>query len=217
MTPATIIADVRNLAQDTLVPYRYSDTELLGYVNQTLKRIASLRPDLFTYFGDLTLTANTVMQELPADAQRLVDIFWVKDANAMTEVEREVLERAYPTWVSDPSDVPVNFMRHPRIPTRFFVYPRPLANTVVIAEYAKAPTTYALNDTISLSDAYYSVVVDGVMFLVSSVDDEHVNSKRAELFMNSFLNSLATNTQAREMVDKEDGLVRTPSRQRGQT
>jgi len=208
VTPATIIADVRNLAQDTLAPYRYSDTELLGYVNQTLKRMASLRPDLFTYFGDVSLTANTVVQDLPADAQRLVDIFWVKDANAVTEVEREVLERAYPLWVTDPADVPVNFMRHPRIPTRFFVYPRPLANTVVVAEYAQSPTTYNLNDTIDLADAYYSVVVDGVMFLVSSVDDEHVNSKRAELFMNSFLNSLATNTQAREMVDNDDGAVR---------
>lgn len=214
MTPATIIADVRNLAQDTLAPYRYSDVELLGYVNQTLKRMAALRPDLFTYFGDVSLTANTVVQDLPADAQRLVDIFWVKDANAVTEVEREVLERSYPLWVTDPADVPVNFMRHPRIPTRFFVYPRPLANTVVVAEYAQAPATYSLNETISLSDAYYSVVVDGVMFLVSSVDDEHVNSKRAELFMNSFLNSLATNTQAREMVDNEDGAVRQMARAR---
>lgn len=217
MTPAEIIADVRNLAQDTLAPYRYSDTELLGYVNQTLKRIAALRPDLFTYFGDITLTANTVVQNLPADAQRLIDLFWVKDGNAITEVEREVLERSYPTWVTDPSDVPINFMRHPRTPTRFFVYPRPMSGTIVTAEYAVAPTTYALDDTISLSEAYYSVIVDGVMFLVSSVDDEHVNSKRAELFMNSFLNSLATNTQAREMVDNDNGAVRQMARSRTQT
>lgn len=217
MTPAQIIAEVRNLAQDTLVPYRYSDTELLGYVNQTLKRMASLRPDLFTYFGDLALTANTVVQNLPADAQRLIDIFWVKDANAMTEVEREVLERAYPTWVSDPSDVPLNFMRHPRTPTRFFVYPRPLANTVVVVEYAVAPATYALSDTIALSDSYYSVLVDGVMFLVSSVDDEHVNSNRAKLFLDSFLNSLATNTQARELVDNDSGAVRQMAQPRGKT
>lgn len=215
MTPATIIADVRNLAQDTLAPYRYSDAELLGYVNQTLKRMASLRPDLFTYFGEVALTANTVVQDLPTDAQRLVDLFWVKDGNAITEVEREVLERSYPLWVTDPSDVPINFMRHPRAPTRFFVYPRPLANTVVIAEYAVAPTTYALNDTISLSDAYYSVTVDGVMFLVSSVDDEHVNSGRAKLFMDSFLNSLATNTQTREMIDNDDATIRRVPQARG--
>lgn len=215
MTPAGIIDDVRNLAQDTLAPYRYSDTELLGYVNQTLKRMAALRPDLFTYFGDVSLTANTVVQDLPTDAQRLIDLFWVKDGNAITEVEREVLERSYPTWVTDPSDVPINYMRHPRTPTRFFVYPRPLSGTVVVAEYAVAPATYTINDTIDLSEAYYSVIVDGVMFLVSSVDDEHVNSQRAKLFMDSFLSSLATNTQVRELVDNEDGLVRQGSRGRG--
>jgi hypothetical protein len=108
-------------------------------------------------------------------------------------------------------------MRHPRTPTRFFVYPRPLANTVVVAEYAVAPATYAVSDTIALSDAYYSVLIDGVMFLVSSVDDEHVNSKRAELFLNSFLNSLATNTQARELVDNDSGAVRQMAQPRGKT
>ena len=214
MTPASIIADVRNLAQDTLAPYRYSDAELIGYVNQTLTRMSTLRPDLFTYFGDVSLTADTVEQNLPADAQRLIDVFWVKDGNAINEVDREALERAYPTWVADASGTPVNYMRHPRISTRFFVYPKPLAGTVVVAEYAKAPDTYALNDTIDLSDAYYSAMVDGVMFLVSSVDDEHVNSKRAELFMNSFLNSLATNTQSRDLVDSDDGAVRRAAKPR---
>ena len=40
MTPAEVITEVRRLVQDQLVPYRYSDTVLLGYVNQSLQRLA---------------------------------------------------------------------------------------------------------------------------------------------------------------------------------
>ena len=48
MTPSEVIQEVRRLSLDVRQPVRYSDAELLGYVNQTIKRIAVLRPDLFT-------------------------------------------------------------------------------------------------------------------------------------------------------------------------
>jgi hypothetical protein len=40
VTPADIITEARVLVQDTRTPYRYSDTLMLGWVNQTLKRMA---------------------------------------------------------------------------------------------------------------------------------------------------------------------------------
>jgi hypothetical protein len=47
MTPQAVITEVRRLLLDETEPYRYSDTFLLGLVNQGLKRMAVLRPDLF--------------------------------------------------------------------------------------------------------------------------------------------------------------------------
>jgi len=44
MTPNQIIAEVRNLIQDTRVTYRYSDAVLLGFVNQTIKRMVLASP-----------------------------------------------------------------------------------------------------------------------------------------------------------------------------
>ena len=100
MTPADVVTEVRRLVQDQITPYRYSDTVLLGYVNQTLKRMSILRPDLFTDIVDIPTTANSAVQALPAEAIRLVDIFQVKGGNAITEVDRETMNRNYPGWMN---------------------------------------------------------------------------------------------------------------------
>jgi hypothetical protein len=205
MTPNEVITEVRRLVQDTRAPFRYTDTVLLGFVNQTLKRMVLLRPDLFTVMGDIPLTANEVQQECPAGAVRLVEIFRVKGGNAITEASRETLDQTYPEWVSEPPDTPVNFMRHVRNPTKFFVYPQPVSGTTLVGEYVTAPSDYGLNDDIDLPSGYFTAVVDGTVYLAESVDNEHVNSGRAKMFQESFLQQLGAALQSRSITDTESG------------
>lgn len=206
MTPAEVITEVRRLIQDTKTPYRYSDAVLLGFVNQTLKRMVTLRPDLFAVIGDIPTTANTVLQSCPADSTRLIEIFQVKDGDAVTEVNRETLDRTAPSWQREEAGQPVNFMRHVRNPNRFFVYPRPAAGVVLIGEYAQTPPDYALDQEIVYpTDAYFPVAVDGVVFLAESIDNEHVNSGRAKLFQDSFVQGLGVALQSRSITDTESG------------
>lgn len=206
MTPADIITEARVLVQDTRAPYRYSDTLMLGWVNQTLKRMSVLRPDLFSVIGDIPTVANTVLQSCPSDSLRLVEIFQIKNGDAVTEVNRDVLDQMYPNWVNETAGTPVNFMRHVRSPNKFFLYPRPSADVVLVGEYAQVPPAYTIAQTItSLPDAYLPVAVDGVVFLAESVDNEHVNSGRAKLFQDSFAQTLATGLQVRSITDTEEG------------
>lgn len=212
MTPADIIVECRRLLNDTLTPYRYSDAMLLGYVNQILKRTAVLRPDLFGATGDITVVANTSLQSLPADAHRLIDIFQIKDGDTVTEVDRETMSRAYPSWMSDAAGTPVNFMRHVRNPTKFFLYPKPSASIVLVGEYARTPIDYTLSQSISQPPtSFFGALVDGVLFLASSVDDEHVSSGRAKLFLDSFTQQLGVSLQNRALNDsKMAGLSAAP-------
>lgn len=205
MTPNEVITEARRLIQDTKTPFRYTDTLMLGFVNQTLKRMVLLRPDLFTTIGDITLTANTVLQDCPAGAVRLVEIFRVKNGGAIVEVSRKTLDQTYPDWVNDPADQPVNFMRHVRNPTKFFVYPRPIAGVVLVGEYVAALPVYNIDATIALPEAYFSTLIDGVVFLAESVDDEHVSSGRAKLYQDSFIQSLGIGLQSRKITDTEEG------------
>lgn len=205
MIVSEVITEVRRLIQDTHEPYRYSNAVVMGFINQVLKRMVLLRPDLFQSIEDIPTTANTVLQSCPPDSVRLVEIFQVKNGDAVTEVSRTMLDQTSPTWVSDPADEPVNFVRHIRNPNKFFLYPRPRAGIVLVGEYVKTPPTYTLNDEIDLGDAYFPALVDGTVFVAESIDNEHVNSGRAKMFMDSFVQQLGVSLQARAMTDTETG------------
>ena len=182
MTPADVITEVRRLVNDTREPQRYSDADLLGFVNQTVKRMAMIRPDLFPVVRDIPTVPGTVVQTLPADALRLVEVYNVTGGNVVTEVNKDTLDQTYPGWRSAPAGQPVNYMRHVRSSTMFFLYPAPESGVTLSVEYAAVPADYALEDAITApSVAYIPTLVDGVVYLAQSIDDEHVNSGRAKV------------------------------------
>lgn len=206
MTPTEVITEVRRIIQDTKTPYRYSDAVMLGFVNQTLKRMVVLRPDLFAVIGEFPMSVGTVLQSCPADSVRLIEIFQVQGGNAVTEVTRRVLDQTSPSWVSEAPGSPVNFMRHVRNPNRFFVSPPPASGVVLIGEYAQTPPDYTIAQEITYpTDAYFPVVVDGTVFLAESIDNEHVNSNRAKLFQDAFTQALGIGLQSRVVTDTEEG------------
>lgn len=204
-----IVTEARTMLQDTHVSLqRFSDDMLLHFANQSLKRMAVLRPDLFSYFGNVPCTAGQVLQQLPADASRLMEIFSVVGGGSVRETNRETMDDVYPQWVSDTAGPAVNWMRHPRSATRFFIYPKAPADQQLLVEYSQTPPDYdAATPVELLPDAYYPVVLDGVIFLAESIDNEHVNSGRAELFQKSFSEALAANMQSRELTDKEQAAL----------
>ena len=207
MTLGDIIAEARILLQDTRSSlYRYSDADLLKFGNQTLKRMAVLRPDLFSYIGEITCTAGTVIQSAPADSLRIMEIFSVKNGDAVRETNREVLDQTYPDWMNDTAGACVNWMRHTRNNNKFFIYPKAPAGQILIGEYAKAPADYDDTDTIALlSDAYYPVILDGLVYIAESLDNEHVTSGRAQMFQKAFADGLAINMEQRKVTDFETG------------
>lgn len=204
-----VVTEARKMLQDTntnTALQRYSDATLLGFANQTLKRIAIIRPDLFSYIGEIPTTAGQVLQTMPSDSIRVMEIFQVKDGESVRETNRETLDQTYPSWQNDTPGPAVNWMRHVRNPNRFFIYPKAPVGQVLIAEYAQAPRDYTGDEEVDLlPDAYFPVVLDGTIFLAESIDNEHVNSNRAQLFQQSFVQSLATAFQSRSATDTEAG------------
>jgi len=205
MKLSAVLTEVRRVLQDNTAPYRYSDTYLLGFANQALKRMAVLRPDLFAYIGTVTCTSGAVIQSAPSDSIRIMEVFQVQDGNGVTEVNRDSLDETYPGWMNDAAGACVNWMRHVRNPNRFFIYPKAPTGQVLVVEYSQAPPDYAADaDVALLPDAYFPVVVDGTIFLAESVDNEHVNSNRAQLFQQTFTQALGVNAQSRTLTDTEE-------------
>jgi hypothetical protein len=206
MTPADIISEVRKLVNDSRAPMRYTDAELLGFVNQTLRRMVMYRPDLFIAVQDIPTVSGSSVQTIPADGVRLVEIYNVKGGNVLTEVNKDSLDQTLPGWRSSPSGQPVNYMRHVRNPNMFFLYPPPESGVVLVAEYVSTPVLYGLNDPIAAPvAAYMPLIIDGVVFLTQSVDDEHINSGRAKLFSDMFTQGMQSDMQMQQLTDMDAG------------
>lgn len=205
MNLSEAIDQARVLLQDTNSAYeRYSDTVLLDFGNQTLKRMALLRPDLFSKFTTLTCTTGAVVQTMPTDCLRLMEVLNVVSGSSIRETNRQIMDDVYPSWASDSAAEAINWMRHPRDARKFFIYPKSPAGQQLYVEYSQSPPDYDASTTIELlPDGYFPTLVDGIVFLAESIDNEHVNSGRAELFQKSFSEALAANLAAREVTDKE--------------
>lgn len=208
MTPAQIIVEARRVLQDAIAPFRYSEEIMLAFVNQTIKRIAIARPDFFAEIAEVPTQAGNVLQTLPSDAVRVMEVFSVRGGNAVIEVDRTAMDQNYPQWVADSAAPCVNWMRHPRSPTKFFIYPKAPEGQVLIAEYATSPRDYTAGEEIeSIPTAYYPVLVDGVVFLAESIDDEHVNNGRAQMYQQMFTQALGITLNSRIVTDTENAGV----------
>jgi hypothetical protein len=93
-------------------------------------------------------------------------------------------------------------MRHVRNANRFFVYPAPEDGVVLVGEYAQTPPDYTIDQEVTFpTDTYFPAVIDGTVFLAESIDNEHVNSGRAKLFLDAFVQALGVSLQSRTITD----------------
>lgn len=199
-----VMTDARRLVQDTSSVYRYDDAHVAAMANQALKRACLIRPDLFAYITTMDCVSGS-LQSTPADSVRLIEVLQVSGGNNMNEVNRQSLDLMFNMWQTISPGIPTNWCRHQRNPNQFFVYVPALAGTELIIEYAQSPRVYAYSDSIALlPDAYFPAIVDCTVSLLESVDNEHANSGRAKLFMDSFVQLMGASAQARQVLDNED-------------
>lgn len=210
MTPQEVINDVRELVNDTTVTYRHSDAQLLIFVNQSIKRTALLRPDLFSVYDDMVCAVSTVVQTAPADCFRLMEVLQVVGGDALYESDRPTLDMHTPGWRAATPAAARTWMREPRSARGFFIYPAaPATAQSLTIQYAKLPVTdYAIGDTITeLHETYKASLVDCTIFLAQSIDDEHISDGRAKLFFDSFLQGLGMAAKSRQVTDTEGAAV----------
>lgn len=198
---ADVMADVRDSISDATVPYRYSDAFILRKIDQTLGRAVVLRPDLFTELHVLSCVAGT-LQSAPSDSVRIMDVVANSTGRAVKEINQEVLDLTLPTWESLPPGPATEWMRYPRDPNRFYVYPAAVGGESLTILYAKTPATITSTaGTIPMTLAYKPALVDGTVWLMESIDAEHVESGRAKMFQDSFNSLLTAGLSARRIAD----------------
>ena len=176
-----IISKARRMTNDAMAPYRTSDSDALGCLNDALNALLMVRPGLFSSTGTHTTTAGAEQMLANTRAVELVEV------QAGTEADRQTLNQFKPAWRSMAAGSLVNWMRVPGEPLRFDVYPPALANVTLPVRFIASPVPLvALTDLMPVSENYDQALVEYVVGRIEMQDDEHVNSTRAAQLMTRF-------------------------------
>lgn len=136
-TAQSIVLEVQTVLQDDGV--RWPASEIVRYINDGQRLIASKRPDTKATAVSFACVAGH-RQTLPSTAQSLIDIHTNASGQAVTKVERSILEAVSRTWTTQTPGVPVHFMHTLADPRTFYVYPPASSGTALACVFSNYPT-----------------------------------------------------------------------------
>lgn len=181
---------------------RWTEAELLGWLNDGAKAIVVRRPAAHPTTATLTLVDGE-SQDLPADAVELLDITCnisgATRGRAVTLVDIRLLDSDDPSWRAGTKQTTVyHYTYDERDPLRFSVYPPVQAGTQVESVYASTPAAVtARADEVDLPDEYQPALVSYLLYRSYAKDSEYANGALAAAHFQAFESDLGINTQAK--------------------
>jgi len=223
-TVQDVIDQVRYTIHDeTAASYRWTDAELIAYVNAASRQIVSIVPEANLTASIITITNTIAKQALPTGGIKFVKVLNnVSEADGTTiegpvrQVEKDALDSYDPNWEYDTtiktlassSDFFDHYCHDPRDKKAFYVYPPASGTAYANVQYSAVPTAMtAVGDTIPLDDEYIEAYYAYVTFraLTKESRDTLPAAYRQELW-NNFLTALGQKLQADARVSPEQNM-----------
>lgn len=220
-TVQDVIDEVRYTLHDTTAStYRWTDAELMDYINAASRQIVSFIPEANVTETILTFSNTIAKQALPSGGIKFMKVLNnVSAADAVTvqgrvtRVEKDALDSYDPDWEHDTTIKTLagssNFFDHychdPRDTKAFYVYPPASGSAYAKVQYSAIPTAIsAVGNTIPLDDEYLESYNTYVIYraLTKESRDTIPDQYRKELWDN-FLASLGLKMQADRRVSPE--------------
>lgn len=208
-TVGEIIRRVKLILQEvTQNGTRWTNEELLGWLNESYQAIVAIKPDA----SSVNKVVDCVLgsrQEIPADGHRLLDVVRNTAAGSngysVMKTSRNALDATRRGWHGETPSVTVEqYVFDDHDPRRFYVYPPATATakleiiySAVPQPHANAQATAASTEVIRLGDSFAPAIVDYILARAYSKDAEHAaNLHRAQMHSGSFVNMLGAEAQA---------------------
>ncbi len=187
---------------------RWTNEELLGWINESYQAIVSIKPDASSVNKSMDCVLGS-RQEIPVDGHRLLDVVRNLAADAggysVMKTSRSALDATRRAWHGEtPSSTIEQFVFDDNDPRHFYVYPPATATAKLEIIYSAVPTPHEntqANETsvenIRLGDSFAPAIVDYVLARAYSKDAEHsANMQRAQMHSGSFINMLGADANA---------------------
>lgn len=189
-----LIKRAKTVAQD-LDFVQWEESEWLDWYNECILTLVSLRADAFTAIREIAMDKSASAYELPADVDRLVDVFdYSKTGRIVRHIDRNFLDQQYPYWRTQASDDgPKYYVYDDNNPRIFHVYPSPLdlTHTLKVVVSAIPSKTSNTDESISVDERFAPAIVDYMLYRGYLKNSDYEDQlARAKFFMDSFYSKL---------------------------
>jgi len=218
LTGTNIIDRARLTLQDSS-GVRWTDAELLIYINDAQREIVNFRPESTATHANLQLSTGTE-QTLPSGGLRLIKVTRnmsgtasdATGAKSIRIVEEDLLNSIEPDW-HDPTvtgssahgSIIKNYLFDPDDPKKFYVYPGVASGSNAYVEliYSKLPTDLSsVSSTIDLEDTYGNAILNFVLYRAYLKDAEFAgNQQRTATHYQLFIGSISGGGNAEAILD----------------
>lgn len=201
ITTASILSQAKvTLLDETNV--RWTDDELLNYLNAGQTEIVMLKPDAYSKNHELPCSAGT-KQTLPSDAVLLLDVVRnITDTTSdpstagkvITKVMRADLDVTRPDWHNETQTAEAeHYVFDERDPTHFYVTPPSSAavNHAYEVVYSAAPADATLVGNITLADVYRTPIYYYIMFRAHSKETQASSPEKSNQYYKLFVTAVA--------------------------
>ena len=204
LTVKNILDRVQITLQDT-TNIRWTQAELLNYLNDAQREIALLKPDATSINTNIQLATGT-QQSLPDGGNRILRVLRnmssaagdATGGRAIRQVSLESLDAQDPNWhdptatgLSKHTTIVKHWVYDESDPKVFYVYPGVAGNAFVEIVYSVVPGVldYSSNgsSTLGVNDIYGSAIMNYILFMAYMKDAETAsNQSRASSHLTLF-------------------------------
>ncbi len=204
LTVKNILDRVQITLQDT-TNIRWTQAELLNYLNDAQREIALLKPDATSINTNIQLATGT-QQSLPSGGNRILRVLRnmssaagdATGGRAIRQVSLESLDAQDPNWhdptatgLSKHTTIVKHWVYDESDPKVFYVYPGVAGNAFVEIVYSVVPGVldYSSNgsSTLGVNDIYGSAIMNYILFMAYMKDAETAsNQSRASSHLTLF-------------------------------
>lgn len=203
-TVGTVINNAKLVLQEvTAAGTRWTNEELIGWLNEGYQAITQVKPDASSVNATMALTPGT-RQEIPTDGRRLIDVVRnTADASLKMGVlitTRRALDTTRRSWHADPQSIDIEqYVFDDQDPTHFYVYPPAADGAELELIYSAVPKPHdksqglngLANESLHLNDSYAPCLTDYILYRAYSKDAEHsANLSRAQMHLQAVSTAL---------------------------
>lgn len=190
------IADKAKLILQDQTSIRWTEAELLGWINSAQREIMIYKPNSNPVVANMTPSAGT-KQTIPSSGLQLLDVTRNATGGAVTNIDRKILDVTIPDWHTQTAGAAKHYVYDERFPTVFYLYPKQVGTESVEIVYSALPSDLTVMGSTIFNDIYETPILDYVLYRAYSKDNEFTaNAQQSIAHYQAFIAALTGKTQA---------------------